>query len=782
MVDPSSIQSREEWTAALQALRDLAGLSYARLSERCGGISTSTLQKMVIGESFPRAATVRLFVQACGVRDVQPWVNARNRVQAADPRLQRRRTPPGKQIRVGAVPQPADCFQDREVAKRLEQAAEEGGTVVLTQLLAGMGGVGKTQLAAVYARRAWQQGVGVLVWVSASSRDGIVSAYASAALRLGLPLADRDDPEQAAREFLAWAETTTDRWWLVVLDDVQRPGDLTGLWPPTATSAVGGEVVVTTRRREAALSTSDRHTINIAIFTPAEAFSYLRAKLTHRAADTTEAAALAEDLGRLPLALAQAATYILNEDIDCAEYRRRLARHLMPRVLPSAQDLPDDHQQIINATWELSIDQADQAEPVGLARPVLYLTSVLDPAGIPQSVLSSSPALEYLTSYLPASHGQGVSPEIVDGALRVLHRYCVIDHDRAAAHREIQVHQLVQRATRENLASQPDLGSEMYVALAGTAADALLAVWPNPEHGELSQILRVNTTALVQAADGALWDSVAGIPHVLLQAAISFANAGQYTTAVAAYTDLHSTALQRLGPDHPDLLITRSNLAACRSQAGDTAGAAAAFKELIAAMARAQEGQGYSAAFGVRIGSNAAYARGIAGDAAGAAANFEEVLRYAVRALGPKHPDTLIVRSNLARWRGEAGNAAGAATVTENVLADMAQAFGPDHPDTLIARGNLARWRGEARDATGAATFEELRADMERVLGPDHPETLIARSSVAFWLGRTGDAARAAAAFGELLADMERVLGPDHQRTLATRDNLAYYREQAGLE
>jgi hypothetical protein len=42
-------------------------------------------------------------------------------------------------------------------------------------------------------------------------RDGIVSAYAAAALRLGLPLADGDDPEQAAREFLAWAETTTDR-------------------------------------------------------------------------------------------------------------------------------------------------------------------------------------------------------------------------------------------------------------------------------------------------------------------------------------------------------------------------------------------------------------------------------------------------------------------------------------------------------------------------------------------------------------------------------------------
>ena len=94
---------------------------------------------------------------------------------------------------------------------RLEAATQDGGTVVLTQVLAGIGGVGKTQLAAAYARRAWAEGVGVLVWVNAATRDGAVSAYADAALALGLPLADRDDPEKSARAFLARAETTAHR-------------------------------------------------------------------------------------------------------------------------------------------------------------------------------------------------------------------------------------------------------------------------------------------------------------------------------------------------------------------------------------------------------------------------------------------------------------------------------------------------------------------------------------------------------------------------------------------
>ena len=111
---------------------------------------------------------------------------------------------------------------------------------MLAQVLAGMGGTGKTQLAAAHARRAWRDGAGLVVWVSASSRDAVVATYAGAAHALGLPEASPEDPERSAEAFLGWSETVTDRWWLVVLDDVQQPGDLAGLWPPAAESASGG--------------------------------------------------------------------------------------------------------------------------------------------------------------------------------------------------------------------------------------------------------------------------------------------------------------------------------------------------------------------------------------------------------------------------------------------------------------------------------------------------------------------------------------------------------------
>ncbi|TWV56331.1 hypothetical protein FRZ03_04325 [Streptomyces misionensis] len=103
------------------------------------------------------------------------------------------------------LPRQADCFQDRAAAAQLKQAVAEGGTVVLGQVLAGMGGVGKTQLAAHHARQAWDKGeVDLLVWVTAATRTAVVSAYAQAAT--DLLHADPADPERAASAFLAWLQ------------------------------------------------------------------------------------------------------------------------------------------------------------------------------------------------------------------------------------------------------------------------------------------------------------------------------------------------------------------------------------------------------------------------------------------------------------------------------------------------------------------------------------------------------------------------------------------------
>lgn len=103
---------------------------------------------------------------------------------------------------------------------------------MLTQVLAGGGGVGKSQLAASYADQGLGEGADLVVWVDASTPTGVVTGYAQAAARVQAPGASGqpDDVETDARVFLDWVAATS-RSWLVVLDDITDPGQAAGWWP-----------------------------------------------------------------------------------------------------------------------------------------------------------------------------------------------------------------------------------------------------------------------------------------------------------------------------------------------------------------------------------------------------------------------------------------------------------------------------------------------------------------------------------------------------------------------
>ncbi|MCX4404494.1 tetratricopeptide repeat protein [Streptomyces sp. NBC_01764] len=670
------------------------------------------------------------------------------------------------------IPHRALSFQHRAEADQLRAAVDAGGTAVLSQVLTGTGGTGKTQLAADYARTAWEGGtVDVLVWISASSRQTIMDGYAQAGIEV--LAADPSDPQQAAQFFLAWQEPKRGQKpcrWLVVLDNLADPADL---WPPSQ----HGCTLVTTRRREAALTGEGRRLVHVGMFEPSEAAAYLTAVLTAhgRHEPLREINALAADLGYLPLALAQAAAYLIDAAITCADYRRWLADRIkkLARLLPEPSALPDDQAVTVAATWSLSIERADKLQPAGLARPMLQLAAMLDPNGIPQTVLTSEPARAHLAAHRAASQREPalVTAEEAAGALRVLHQLTLIDHTPDNPHQAARVHQLVQRATRDTLTShQRD-------QLALTATDALIAAWPDIElDTALAQALRANTAALVSHAEDALFQDGAGL-NVLFRSGSSLGDSGQATAAIKHYEHMATIAHDRLGADDIYTLSARAGLAYWRGEAGDAAGAAAAFEQLLADELRLLGPNHHP--FMTR--ANLATYRGRAGDAAGAVAAFEQLLADRERVFGPDHPNTFPTRSDVGNWRGKAGDAAGAAAAHEQLLADELRLLSPDHPWTLITRHDLAFWRGEAGDAAGAAVaFEQLQADQERVFGPDHPKTLTTRHNRAQYQGEAGDAAGAAAAYAELVADTLRVLGPDHPSTLVTRAHLGEWLPKTG--
>ncbi|GAA2022707.1 hypothetical protein GCM10009779_03210 [Polymorphospora rubra] len=735
--------------------------------------------------SRPRWTTVAAFVDACerfarskGRRlpaeevDIRVWLTRYER-KHPDQRPPSSRSEP-RQV-VGIVPQLADCFQTRDAVKVLTEVTTDGGTAVLTsagtQLLSGMGGVGKTQLAVHLADHLRSAGrLDLLVWISATSRGAILAGYAQAGVELSVPGADDIDTEQDAARFHAWL-TSTDRRWLIVLDDLTRTGDLQGLWPPPNPS---GRTVVTTRLRGSALRGAGRHLVPIGTFTKDEATHYVHTRLNGKPALADDVSGLVENLGRLPLALAQATAFMIDEGVPCSRYRQRFAdrRSRLDDLVPDPDGptgLPDDYHRTVAATMSLSIETAERSRPAGLARPLLELASVLDPAGIPISVFTTTAALNWLTyrRSLTTDASGDLDAELAKSGLQCLHRLNLITIDAKI----VSMHGLVQRATRE-------LCSGEHIAdLAWAAADALTETWPKIERDTAhAQRLRSNTTSVQEHGQDALLQPET---HPLLSVAFnSLGTSGNPAGAVAAFEELLTVQLRVFGPDHPDTLVTRSNLAYWRGEAGDPAGAVAAFEELLTDHLRVL-GPDHPNTLATR--NNLAYWRGEAGDPAGAATAFEELLTDQVRVLGPDHPNTLATRANLAYWRGEAGDPAGAATAFEELLTDQVRVLGPDHPNTLATRANLAYWRGKAGDPAGAATaFEELLTDHLRVFGPEHPDTLATRNNLASLRGDAGDPAGAATATEELLTDQLRVLGPEHPNTLITRNNLASLRGDAG--
>ncbi|MER7419067.1 DnaJ C-terminal domain-containing protein [Micromonospora peucetia] len=387
----------------------------------------------------------------------------------------------------GSIPPVADHFQLRDAATALDAATAPGSTAVVCQVLSGLGGVGKTQLAAHFARRELADGaVDLLVWTTATSRAGILSSYALVGNHLGGT--DHQDPQRAAEEFLAWLANTGRRW-LVVLDDLTEPGDLTGLWPP---STPNGRTVVTTRRRDAALLGSGRIPVEVGIFTPAEAEKYLRGKLAGRADLAEDVEGLAADLGYLPLALAQASAYLTDRGLTCGEYRKRFAdrRRRLAELMPEPQALPDGHRATVAATWSLSIELANAMTPAGLARPLLELASHLDPNGVPTNIFITLAALRYLdegrgspprsTGFLASlRRSRHVRPQVgaadARDALHCLQRLSLVSLTDDAS--EVRVHALVQRATREQMPPDRQTAAEQGATTAlqqSRGADAIL--------------------------------------------------------------------------------------------------------------------------------------------------------------------------------------------------------------------------------------------------------------------------------------------------------------------
>ncbi|MFE9428159.1 tetratricopeptide repeat protein [Kitasatospora sp. NPDC006697] len=634
---------------------------------------------------------------------------------------------------MGTAPALASAFQQRpDLRERIDQARATHSTVVLTQVLSGGGGVGKTQFAADYAHRAHTTGIDVIVWINAAETQQVITTYATAAQHVQAPGASGQDPETDARAFLRWL-ATTNRTWLVVLDDLTDVRGCEPWWPQPPSATGNGRVLATTRRRDALVSGHGRAVIDVSTYTEAEALAYLSDRFAGAGMDhllDEETGAVIDELGQLPLALGHAAAYMINEQVACARYLALLTerRSSLQTLLPPEADTEGYGRQV-TASLLLALDAAQQREPVGLAVPALRLAARLDPAGHPESLWSTEAVTGYLTELRTVPQERPVSPEEARAVLRLLHRYALVTLNPKNGHRAVRVHALTARAARE---TTPAADTRAAVRV---GADALFEIWPEEDYSDfnLAAVLRANTEALAAEAGDDLWQPD-GHP-ALYRMGKSLLQAGLDTAAVSYWHVIAGDAQRLLGQEHADSLSARSLLAFSYWQARRTDDAITIEEQVLA--------------------------------------DYE-------RMLGPKHPNALTARTNLAASYRRAGRTDEAITLLEQVLADRERIQGDKHPSTITARANLAACYWQVGRTDEAITIDEqVIIDRERFLGHKHPSTILARANLAACYRQAGRTGEAITLLEQVLADYEQQLGHEHPDTLNARTVLAAYHQQA---
>jgi hypothetical protein len=239
---------------------------------------------------------------------------------------------PGGVPRVWNIPASNPGFTGRDDLLEAVRKRLLAGDKAVVQALHGMGGVGKTQLAAEYAHR-FAAAYDLAWWVD-SEQGGLIGDQ-FAALGLALGCIQAGTGIDVVRPVVLGALRERGDGCLLVFDNAASPADVMP-WLPG-----GGHVLITSRERGWADVAA---AVEVDVLARHESTAILRDRVAGLA--EADADRLAGELGDLPLAVAQAAGFMAETAMAAAEYLDLLRNR-------AAQLLDYGSRGLIRGRWQL---------------------------------------------------------------------------------------------------------------------------------------------------------------------------------------------------------------------------------------------------------------------------------------------------------------------------------------------------------------------------------------------------------------------------------------------
>lgn len=302
---------------------------------------------------------------------------------------------------------------------------------LIVSVCAGLGGVGKTQLALQYIHYP-KHSYTLRAWFASENIDQLRQQYIEFAKILGYR-EENPSIKTALPYIKEWFSEHPG--WLLVYDNVGSYEEIKEFLPE-----IGGSIILTTRHQK---WPSGFNTLDIDVMEEEEAIKLIQSLIRRNTTEAEKQAVkeLVKMLGYLPLALAQASAYIWHNQITIVDYLNLYKSHeqelLADKTLPEgANSLP------VAVTWNISLEaiikEAKVMNQPPLALDLLSACAYLVPERIPHNLL---------LTWLKNSYPHLVSPELIlPKLIGQLWKYSMIHSDENG---DVTVHRLVQAAVRQ---------------------------------------------------------------------------------------------------------------------------------------------------------------------------------------------------------------------------------------------------------------------------------------------------------------------------------------------